>query len=146
MSMLRPLLLHLDPERAHGLTIAMLRTGLGGSAALPPASLAIRVAGLDFASPIGLAAGFDKNAEVPDAMLRRGFGFSWNIGGWLLFRALQRLDPAAVQRMRKRVADEMTTTFASHYTARIPLEQVLEPETVAAYVRKSTGEKYLITP
>ncbi|GHG27581.1 zinc-binding dehydrogenase [Paracoccus aerius] len=84
--------------------------------------------------------------DTGPTILRRGFGFSWNIGGWLLFRALQRLDPAAVQRMRKRVADEMTTTFASHYTARIPLEQVLEPETVAAYVRKSTGEKYLITP
>lgn len=48
--------------------------------------------------------------------------------------------------MRQRVVDEMTTTFASHYTARITLEQALEPETVAAYMRKSTGEKYLLTP
>ncbi|ABS65928.1 Alcohol dehydrogenase GroES domain protein [Xanthobacter versatilis] len=78
--------------------------------------------------------------------LRRGFGFSWSIGGWLLFHALQRLAPATVQAMRQRVVDEMGTTFASSYTARITLEQALEPETVAAYMRKSTGAKYLITP
>lgn len=84
--------------------------------------------------------------DTGPTILRRGFGFSWSIGGWLLFRALQTFDPAVVQRMRKRVVDEMTTTFASHYTARIPLEQVLDPQTVAAYVRKATGEKYLIVP
>lgn len=78
--------------------------------------------------------------------LRRSFGFSWSIGGWLLFHALQRLDPARVEAMRKRVVAEMETTFASHYTARITLEQALEPETVAAYMRKSTGAKYLLTP
>ena len=78
--------------------------------------------------------------------LRRGFGFSWSIGGWLLFHALHRLDPATVQAMRQRVVEEMDTTFASHYTARITLEQTLEPETVAAYMRKSTGAKYLLTP
>ncbi|MDT8854680.1 zinc-binding dehydrogenase [Paracoccaceae bacterium Fryx2] len=78
--------------------------------------------------------------------LHRGFGFSWSIGGWLLFQALQRLDPATVAAMRQRVVDEMATTFASHYTARITLEEALQPETVAAYVRKSTGAKYLLTP
>lgn len=78
--------------------------------------------------------------------LRRGFGFSWAVGGWLLFRALQRLDPAVVKAMRKRVVDEMGTTFASHYTARITLEEALQPDTVAAYMRKSTGAKYLLTP
>ena len=78
--------------------------------------------------------------------LRRSFGFSWSIGGWLLFHALRRLDPTAVQAMRKRVVNEMTTTFASHYTARITLEEALKPETVAAYMRKSTSAKYLLTP
>lgn len=84
--------------------------------------------------------------DTGPTILRRGFGFSWSVGGWLLFRALQRLDPAAVARMRQRVVDEMTTTFASHYTARITLEQVLDPETVAAFSRKATGAKYLVTP
>lgn len=78
--------------------------------------------------------------------LRRGFGFSWSIGGWLLFHALRRLDPATIQAMRKRVVDEMTTTFASHYTARITLEEALKPETAAAYMRKSTSAKYLLKP
>jgi dihydroorotate dehydrogenase len=70
----RPALFLIDPERAHGLTIAALK-------AMPPRvvrfaeSLRINVAGLDFPSPVGLAAGFDKNAEVPDAMLSLGFGF-----------------------------------------------------------------------
>ncbi|MTH78419.1 zinc-binding dehydrogenase [Paracoccus aestuariivivens] len=78
--------------------------------------------------------------------LRRGFGFSWGIGGWLLFHFLQRTDPAIVQRMRERVAAEMTTTFASHYTATISLTEALKPEIVAAYQKKTTGEKYLIVP
>ena len=72
----RSLLFSLDPERAHGLTIASLR-GLAIAAAPPaPQNLATRVCGLDFPNPFGLAAGFDKNAEVPDAMLRLGFGFA----------------------------------------------------------------------
>lgn len=73
----RPLLMAMDAEQAHNLTIAALKTGLvPGSGRRDPESLATRVFGLDFANPIGLAAGFDKNAEVPDAMLRLGFGFT----------------------------------------------------------------------
>ena len=72
----RPLLFALDAERAHGLTVAALRTGLGPRAPLPDPILRTRLAGLDLPSPLGLAAGFDKNAEVPDAMLRLGFGFA----------------------------------------------------------------------
>ncbi|RME65134.1 MAG: quinone-dependent dihydroorotate dehydrogenase, partial [Alphaproteobacteria bacterium] len=73
---LRPALFALPAERAHGLTIAALKTGLapGRTAAANPA-LVQRLAGLDFPNPVGLAAGFDKNAEVPDAMLAQGFGF-----------------------------------------------------------------------
>jgi dihydroorotate dehydrogenase len=70
----RPLLFKLDAERAHGLAVAALRRDRRGAAKLDPL-LATRVAGIDFPSPVGLAAGFDKNAEVPDAMLARGFGY-----------------------------------------------------------------------
>jgi dihydroorotate dehydrogenase len=70
-----PLLRWLDPEDAHRLAIQGLRL-------LPPvrprpddAKLAVRVFGLNFPNPIGMAAGFDKSAEVPDALLRLGFGF-----------------------------------------------------------------------
>nr|WP_211108136.1 quinone-dependent dihydroorotate dehydrogenase [Azospirillum sp. OGB3] len=71
-----PVLRSFDPETAHGLTIKVLSSGL-----MPPVRekddpiLRTRVMGLDFANPVGLAAGFDKNAEVVDAMLRLGFGF-----------------------------------------------------------------------
>jgi dihydroorotate dehydrogenase len=66
----------LDPEDAHRLTIKLLKAGLGPNlrAAAEPV-LATRLCGLDLPSCVGLAAGFDKNAEVPDAMLRAGLGF-----------------------------------------------------------------------
>ncbi len=66
----------IDPEDAHALTLTALRLGLGPTDRDPPDPvLATALAGLSLPSPIGLAAGFDKNAEVPDAMLRAGFGF-----------------------------------------------------------------------
>ncbi len=71
---MRPLLHCMDAEAAHGLTIKALKTGLGGSLKTSsPSNLAISCFGLDFQNPLGLAAGFDKNAEVPDAMLGLGF-------------------------------------------------------------------------
>ena len=73
---LRPLLHCMDAETAHGLTIKALKTGLGGSAEIgSPPNLATSCFGLNFQNPLGLAAGFDKNAEVTDAMLALGFGF-----------------------------------------------------------------------
>lgn len=72
----RPALFCLPPERAHDLSITALRLGLlPRPAQQPNAALRQSVAGLDFPSPVGLAAGYDKNAEVPDAMLAQGFGF-----------------------------------------------------------------------
>lgn len=70
----RPALFRLDPETAHGLTLAALKAKPWRSVRHDPV-LATRVAGVDFPSPVGLAAGFDKDAEVPDAMLGLGFGF-----------------------------------------------------------------------
>src|SRR4029077_20038728 len=72
----RPVLAALDPERAHGLTVQALKLRLGGAAreADDPV-LATSVWGLAFPNPVGLAAGFDKHAEVCDAMLALGFGF-----------------------------------------------------------------------
>lgn len=65
----------LDPERAHGLAVLALKAGLGPVAPAPDPILATRLFGAEFASPVGLAAGFDKGAEAPGAMLRAGFGF-----------------------------------------------------------------------
>jgi dihydroorotate dehydrogenase len=72
---LRPLVFTLDPERAHALTLAVLRCGLVPRAAADDPILATRFAGLCLPNPVGLAAGFDKDVMVPDAMLRLGFGF-----------------------------------------------------------------------
>jgi dihydroorotate dehydrogenase len=72
----RPLLALLDPERAHGLTVQALKLGLGAAAPAPDDPiLATTVWNLAFPNPVGLAAGFDKHAEVCDAMLAFGFGF-----------------------------------------------------------------------
>ena len=71
----RPLAFRLDAERAHRATIAALRWVPPHRPPDMPASLRTQVAGLDFHSPIGLAAGFDKDAEVPQQMLSLGFGF-----------------------------------------------------------------------
>jgi dihydroorotate dehydrogenase len=65
----------LDPEDAHAATIQALKLGLGPVSLRRDPLLATNLAGLALPSPVGLAAGFDKNAEVPDAMLRAGFGF-----------------------------------------------------------------------
>jgi dihydroorotate dehydrogenase len=71
----RPLAFALDAERAHRATIAALKLMPPHRPAALPRSLRTRVAGLDFPSPVGLAAGFDKDAEVPEQMLSLGFGF-----------------------------------------------------------------------
>jgi dihydroorotate dehydrogenase len=74
---LRPLLFCLDAETAHGMAIRALRAGLvPADEATMPESLRIDLWGHTFSNPIGLAAGFDKNAEVPDAVLKLGFGFT----------------------------------------------------------------------
>src|SRR6202023_1326910 len=72
----RPLLRVMDPEDAHALAVRALKLAPLPKAAQDDARLAVRAFGLTFPNPIGLAAGFDKHAEVPDALLRVGFGFA----------------------------------------------------------------------
>ena len=73
--LVRPLAFALDAERAHRLTIRALRLLPGGAPAKADPALSMQVAGLDFPNPVGLAAGFDKDAEVFRQMLGLGFGF-----------------------------------------------------------------------
>ncbi|MFA7585350.1 MAG: quinone-dependent dihydroorotate dehydrogenase [Novosphingobium sp.] len=75
-NLLRPALFLLDPETAHGLAINALKFLPEGKPARGDGPLATTVAGLRFANPLGMAAGFDKDAEVPDALLGLGFGFA----------------------------------------------------------------------
>lgn len=73
--MLRPLLFALDPEMAHGLSLTALKTGLIPAAPTPDRRLRQTLLGVEFANPVGLAAGYDKNGEVTDGTLGLGFGF-----------------------------------------------------------------------
>jgi len=78
--------------------------------------------------------------------LNRGFGMAWGLGGWLLTPFLMKIGPEAAQKLRERVAAELKTTFASHYSHEVSLAEALNPEIIAAYNRRATGEKYLINP
>ena len=78
--------------------------------------------------------------------LVRSYGMAWGVGGWLLTPFLQKIGAAEAQKLRQRVADELKTIFASHYTAEISLAEALQPAVMAAYSRRATGEKYLINP
>jgi dihydroorotate dehydrogenase len=73
---LRPLIFSIDAERAHRMTLAALKAKRAGRPPKPDPKLSIRVAGLDFPNPVGLAAGFDKNGEVFGQILGLGFGFA----------------------------------------------------------------------
>jgi NADPH2:quinone reductase len=78
--------------------------------------------------------------------LNRAFGMSWGIGGWLLTYFIQKVGTVEAGKLRQRVADELKTTFASHYTAEISLAEALDPATLVAINKKATGEKYLVVP
>ncbi|WP_293859167.1 zinc-binding dehydrogenase [uncultured Alsobacter sp.] len=84
--------------------------------------------------------------DMSPLVLRRGFGFTWNVGGWLLFNFLQKAGRDVAARMRQRVVDEIRTTFASRYTRTVGLADMLKPDVMAAANRKSTGEKILVDP
>jgi NADPH:quinone reductase-like Zn-dependent oxidoreductase len=78
--------------------------------------------------------------------LRRSFGMAWGLGGWLLFPFLQKAGPETVVRLRRRVVDELDTTFASHYARVISLHEALDIPTILEFAKRATGEKYLIDP
>jgi hypothetical protein len=84
--------------------------------------------------------------DTSPLVLDRSYGMAWGVGGWLLWPFLQSAGTQTAARLRQRVADEITTTFASRYTATIGLDDALDPEHIRAYSRKATGAKYLIDP
>lgn len=76
----------------------------------------------------------------------RGFGMAWSMGGWLLTPFLQKIGAEDTRRLKERVSAELKTTFASHYTTEVSLQEALQPAAIAVYAQHSTGEKYLINP
>ena len=98
--------------------------------------------GSDVFKQVYIYGGLDRSPTT----LTRNFGFSWSVGGWLLFPFLQKVGPEKTMELRARVAREIKTTFASHYTREISLTQVLSLEALAVYGKQATGEKFLIRP
>lgn len=78
--------------------------------------------------------------------LTRSFGMQWGVGGWLLTPFLQKIGFEASQKLRERVAAELKTTFASHYTRQVSLAEALSLDAINVYGKQATGEKFLITP
>jgi NADPH2:quinone reductase len=71
---------------------------------------------------------------------------AWGIGGWLLTPFLVKIGTDAANKLKQRVADEIDTTFASHYAKEVSLAEALTLEALKVYGRQATGEKYLINP
>ena len=86
--------------------------------------------------------GLDRNPTV----LRRSFGMSWGLGGWLLTPFLQKIGRERSEALRQRVADEVRTTFHSSYAAEISLAEALQLDNLRTYAKQATGQKYLINP
>ena len=78
--------------------------------------------------------------------LTRNYGMAWGVGGWLLTPFLQKIGRPEQVRLRERVVNSLKTTFASHYTRSVSLAEALDLANIAAYARRATGEKFLITP
>jgi NADPH:quinone reductase-like Zn-dependent oxidoreductase len=84
--------------------------------------------------------------DTSPTVLTRSYGMAWGIGGWLLTPFIQSAGAETFGRLRARVAAELTTTFASSYTREVSLAGVLKPDAFNEYVKRATGEKFLVTP
>jgi NADPH:quinone reductase-like Zn-dependent oxidoreductase len=84
--------------------------------------------------------------DTGPTVLNRSFGMMWSVGGWLLTPFLQKIGRPEQQRLRERVASELKTTFASHYTKTVSLTEALQLDNLLAYAKRATGAKYLIDP
>ncbi|MEP1471676.1 MAG: NADH oxidase [Halieaceae bacterium] len=84
--------------------------------------------------------------DLGATILTPSYGFGWTLSGWLLFPFLQTAGMETVVRMRQRVLEGLTTTFASSYKSRVTLEEMLTKEAALDYREMRTGEKYLVTP
>jgi NADPH:quinone reductase len=76
----------------------------------------------------------------------RNFGMTWGMGGWLLWPFLNRVGPAAAQKLRERVVAELKTTFASHYTHEVSLAGAVTLKEIKVYGKRATGAKVLVCP
>lgn len=86
--------------------------------------------------------GLDRNVTT----LTRNYGMYWGLGGWLLTPFLQKIGREAADKLRKRVADEIDTTFASSYVKEVSLAEMLTVDAIGVFGLQATGQKYLVNP
>jgi NADPH2:quinone reductase len=140
-----------DAVRATGATIAFDAIG-GGELASTILRAMEHVAGASAGEFSRYGSGTHKQVYIyggldrSPTVLHRDFGMSWSMGGWLLMPFLARIGPDAADRLRRRVADEITTTFASSYGAHLSLVDVVDPDHVRRYGRMASGDKALVVP
>ncbi|MDB4308507.1 zinc-binding dehydrogenase [Porticoccaceae bacterium] len=139
---------------ATGATLAFDATGGGNEGKLPGQILAaMEVAanktakeysryGSDIYKQVYIYGGLDQSPTI----LNRSFGMQWGLGGWLLTPMIGRIGMEKFGQMRGRVAKEIKTTFASHYSQEISFEEMLQPDVIKSYVKQATGTKFLVTP
>jgi NADPH2:quinone reductase len=137
-----------------GATLGFDATGGGNEGKLPGQILAaMEIAanktakeysryGSDLYKQVYIYGGLDPTPTV----LNRSYGLQWGLGGWLLTPMIGRIGMERFAEMRQRVVREIKTTFASHYTQEISLEDMLQPDKIKAYAKQGTGAKYLVNP
>ena len=84
--------------------------------------------------------------DTRPTVLDRNYGLAWGVSGWLLTPFLAKIGGPDVARLRARVLAEITTTFASQYTQTISLREAIQPDVIARYAKRATGEKFLLDP
>jgi NADPH:quinone reductase-like Zn-dependent oxidoreductase len=136
--------------RATGATLAFDAIGGGTLASRILAAMeAALSAGAEFSrygSPVHKQVYIYGGLDRGPTELIRGFGMAWGVGGWLLTPFLLKAGPEKVAAMRQRVAEGLTTTFASSFTDEVSLAGALQLDAIAVYSRHATGKKYLIRP
>ena len=137
-----------------GATLGFDATGGGNNGELPGQILsAMEIAanktakdysryGSDTYKQVYIYGGLDQSPTI----LKRAYGMSWGLGGWLLTPMIGKIGMEKFQEMRQRVAKEIKTTFASSYAQEISFEEMLQPETIINYAKQATGKKYLVNP
>ena len=143
-----------DALVATGATLGFDATGGGNGGKLPGQILAaMEIAanktateysryGSDVYKQVYIYGGLDMSPTI----LNRSFGLQWGLGGWLLTPMIGRIGMERFQQMCERVARDINTTFASHYTQEISLAEMMQPEIIRGYAKQATGEKYLVNP
>ncbi|MDB4159223.1 zinc-binding dehydrogenase [Gammaproteobacteria bacterium] len=139
---------------ATGATLGFDATGGGNGGELPGQILAaMEIAanktakeysryGSDTYKQVYIYGGLDQSPTI----LKRAFGMSWGLGGWLLTPMIGKIGMERFGQMRQRVAKEISTTFASTYVQEVSFEEMLQPEIIKSYAKQATGKKYLVTP